>query len=1139
MQVVAEWMERTLNSGNDDKGRRKLREVDLRWAAGRDGILNGTPRTSKLSYIALVTVSWLDLSFLGMGAKGTLNPRDGIANEYLFAHTLSTEQLAEFFSVDTAVGLNPEQVKQRTEEWGPNQLKQEEGVKLWKLLFHHTFNFMMGVLLVALSLTIATLQPIDSTVIAFIMLGDIIIGVVQEKSVEAMRSLSAPSATVLREGVEQEVCASELVPGDIVLLTQGDKVPADVRVYEAMNLECEEGVLTGESVPIEKKVDAIDNKDCPLGDRNNLAFMSTLITKGKGKGIVIMTGSRTELGQIAHAVANAKKQTTSLEKRMNRLGILLACAAVGCIGMVLLFLWVHDTEELYPTGLTVAVAIAVALLPEALVAVITVVLSLGVKGMAEQKALVRKMKSLEQLGNVTDVCSDKTGTLTQGKMMATELWLPEKSFIIDGEGFNPNSGNVFIKPKEEDGEEAEEEEEEEGASPTPVVASMTEIEDKDHHLHLALLVCSLCNTSDIKRNVKVVADKQVSSKRWWKPWTWCGKAAKQHDEKRGEGAEEWVALGSPTEAALVVLSAKLGYSRQLLKEEWQNLQEFPFDSTIKRMSVIHQRKEDKSVFLFTKGAPERLLPRCTAMMEDGGVTSEFGDEELERIKAMNEQLANQGLRVLALAYREMTDECEDHEDEEDPQLNREDVEQNLTFVGLVGLQDPPRKGVKEAVATCHKAGIIVRMLTGDHLSTALAIAKQIGIITEEEEGRGLAMTSTVFDRMTEEELDELPLVIARCSPESKVKMVKQLHHGGKVVAMTGDGVNDSPAISAADIGIAMGIAGTDVTKEASDIILLDDDFCTIARAIAEGRRTFANIRKFLVHLLSSNVAETIVMIIGIVSGLYPPMTSLQILWLNLVSSPPPALLLGVEPATPDLMDRKKRPIGEPTFTIGTIADIFIYGIIMGALSLTSFIVMNIVWDFTVKQSQVTTFISLTIMLLYHGYNCRRLKSSSFDHTFFIQCWPFHLTFILGSISVVLSVYIPGINNVIFRQEDPGWRGWALGAGSVVLFVILSEMYKVLRRLLHNLWIAQQDRKKKRKDTKARLRKSELRAKRATLAKKEEEEAMEMEIIGPAVALGGEQEEGYGDKDQKQEQDNAKETSATNEKESKSEKEGCI
>ncbi|KAL6055931.1 P-type ATPase [Balamuthia mandrillaris] len=1083
-----------------------------------------------------------------MGAGEVVNPRDGLANEYLFAHTLSTGQLAEFFSVDTDVGLNPEQVKQRTEEWGPNQLKQEGGVKLWKLLFHHTFNFMMGVLLVALSLTIATLQPIDSTVIAFIMVADVIIGVMQEykseKSVEALKSLSAPSAMVLRDGVELEVSASELVPGDVVLLTQGDKVPADVRVCEAVNLDCEEGVLTGESVPIEKKVDAIDNKECPLGDRKNMAFMSTLVTKGKGKGIVIMTGSRTELGQIAHAVANAKKQTTSLEKRMTRLGILLACAAVACIGTVLLFLWVHDTEELYPKGLTVAVATSVALLPEALVAVITVVLSLGVKGMAEQKALVRKMKSLEQLGNVTDVCSDKTGTLTQGKMMATELWLPEKSFIIDGEGFNPNSGNVFIKPKEEG------EEEEEGASPTPVVASMTEIEDKDHHLHLALLVCSLCNASDIKRNVKEVADKHVSSKRWWKPWTWCGKGTKQHDDHKktaanqekaqltesGEEVEEWVALGSPTEAALVVLSAKLGYSRQLLKEEWHNLQEFPFDSTIKRMSVIHQRKEDKSVFLFTKGAPERLLPRCTAMMEDGGVSSEFGDEELERIKAMNEQLANQGLRVLALAYREMTDEYEDYEDEEDPQLNREDVEQNLTFVGLVGIQDPPRKGVKEAVATCHKAGIIVRMLTGDHLSTALAIAKQIGIITEEEEGRGLAMTSTVFDRMSEEELDELdelPLVIARCSPESKVKMVKQLHRGGKVVAMTGDGVNDSPAISAADIGIAMGIAGTDVTKEASDIILLDDDFCTIARAIAEGRRTFANIRKFLVHLLSSNVAETIVMIIGIVSGLYPPMTSLQILWLNLVSSPPPAMLLGVEPATPDLMDRKKRPIGEPTFTIGTIADIFIYGIIMGALSLTSFIVMNIVWDFTVKQSQATAFISLTGMLLYHGYNCRRLKSSSFDHTFLIQCWPFHLTFILGSVSVVLSVYIPGINNVIFRQEDPGWRGWALGAGSVVLFVILSEIYKVLRRLLHNLWIAQQDRKKKRKDTKARLRKSELRAKRATLAKKEEE-AMEMESIVPAAASSLEEEGST--EELHQGQDKAKETGATSEEESESEEE---
>ncbi|KAL6055878.1 P-type ATPase [Balamuthia mandrillaris] len=1100
-----------------------------------------------------------------MGAEEAVNPRDGLANEYLYAHTLPSEQLAEFFSVDPDVGLNQEQVQQRLVEWGPNELKQEGGVKLWKLILHHTFNFMMGVLLVALCLTIATLQPIDSSVIAFIMIADVVVGVTQEykseKSVEALKSLSAPSAMVLRDGAELEISASELVPGDIVLLIQGDKIPADVRICDALNLECEEGILTGESVPVEKKTDVIDNQDCPIGDRKNLAFMSTLVTKGKGKGIVVMTGSRTELGQIAHAVANSKKQQTSLEKKMTRLGMLLAAAAVACIGIVLLFLWVHDTEELYPKGLTVAVATSVALLPEALVAVVTVVLTLGVKGMAQQNALVRKMNSLEQLGNVTDICSDKTGTLTQGKMMATELWLPEKSFIIDGEGFNPNSGNVFIKPSEEDDADSQ---------PKAVVASITEIEDKDYHLHLAMLVCSLCNSSDIKRNVKE-ADDKGSGKKWWKPWTWCGSkkdgAEKEGDEEEedeeiesnasnqeqaqlregGEGAVvEWVSIGSPTESALVVLSAKLGYSRHLLKDDWHTLQEFPFDSTVKRMSVIRQRKEDKSVWLFTKGAPERILPWCNSMVEDGEVTSEFGDEQLERIKTMNEQLASQGLRVLALAYREMTD---DYEGEEDPQLDREDVEQNLTFIGLVGIQDPARKGVKEAVTTCQRAGITVRMLTGDHLSTALAIAKQIGIITEEEAERGLAMTSTVFDKMSEEELDEmdeLPLVIARCSPESKVKMVKQLHRGGKVVAMTGDGVNDSPAISAADIGIAMGIAGTDVTKEASDIILLDDDFCTIARAIAEGRRTFANIRKFLVHLLSGNVAETIVMIIGIVSGLYPPLNSLQILWVNLITSPPPAMLLGIEPATPDLMDKKKRPIGEPTFTIGTIADIFIYGIMMGGISLTGFIIMRKVWDSTVKEAQATAFIALTIMLLYHAYNCRRLKSSSFDRTFPIKCWPFHLTFILGSLSVVLSIYIPGINDVIFRQEDPGWRGWALGGGGVVAFAIFSEIYKVLRRLFHNLWFAKQSRTKKRKETKVRQRKSELRARRASLVKKEqkeEAEATEMESIVPAVDSSSAEERSEGEKEAAEhgedkmkivEVTSEEESDATSEEESESE-----
>jgi len=685
---------------------------------------------------------------------------------------------------------------------------------------------------------------------------------------------------------------------------------------------------------------------------------------------------------------------------MMRLGLVLAGAALVAVGVVLIAFWLNSTGPIYPDGVELAVVTAVALIPEALVPVITLTLTLGVRRMYKQKAIVRKLNSLEQLGAITDVCSDKTGTLTQGKMMATDMWIPPfRRYEINGNGFDPTSGTIKLKGEDfprysidtrnvsmsferarsggmsldlararpsidvprpsidryrsaevatmvaraskersrqklassmpaPEGRKSlgmiervrasldvhrrpstehtklmdESDEEEEGDIHDSEIDT---IGDTDRPLHMAMMIASLCNSSTVEYRIpEENPDDKKGGRTWWKPWTWCHGMCKKKEKKKKKGKKkakdvergeeedddeeeeeepkgtggEWVPIGTPTEAALMVLATKLKYERVELDKEWDDIAEYPFDSTIKLMSVVKRNKEHNVILQFTKGAPERLLPLCTSLSIEGEMV-ELGKEELEAVGRVSEEMGNDGLRVIGLAYHELA------EDWSPDGLDRvEDVEKDLVFIGLVGIKDPPRDGVVDSIRRCHQAGITVRMLTGDHPVTAMAIARQIGILDGSNDH--LAFTSSEFDKMTEEELDEmdeLPLVIARCSPQSKVKMVEQLHHNKRTVAMTGDGVNDAPAISTADVGVAMGIAGTDVTKEASDIVLADDDFNTIVRAITEGRRIHANIRKFIVHLLVGNISQAVLIIVAIIAGMPPPLNAIQILWLNMVT----------------------------------------------------------------------------------------------------------------------------------------------------------------------------------------------------------------------------------------------------------------
>ncbi|KAL6055196.1 P-type ATPase [Balamuthia mandrillaris] len=686
--------------------------------------------------------------------KKTQTPRPEVEGEQdalAFYWTMEPEEVADRLGLaDLNAGLTSSQVADLQRQHGANELHQAGGIKFHRILFHHIFNFMSFVLLAAFIMALVTQQWIDAGVIMFIIVVNTIIGVSQEfkseKTMEALREMSSPTSRVIRDGNSSavQVRSTELVPGDVVVLSQGDKIPAfltpaDMRLISVTELECNEAALTGESADIRKKVEAIEDPDCPLGDRKNSVFMGSVVTKGKGMGLVVRIGQKTQLGRIADTVSKAKKASTQLEKKMTRLAIILAVAAVLSIGLVLLGLWVHDTEDLYPEGLQVGVTTAVAIVPEALVPVVTLTLTLGVRRMAKHNALVRKLNALEQLGNVTDICSDKTGTLTQGKMVATRVWLmggeedeEGSEFKAKGEGFDPTSGGLFSLRQNEEEEEEEQ---------------RMEKKDVRGGLKMAMLICALCNGANVypKRKAVKADHKKKNKKRREDSNLAQGGATTEEVQKEehlteeevkelmaqgkmGKEELEWERDGSATEAALFVLAKKVGFDRHHMMMtmektgeggEWRKVVEFPFDSTIKKMSVVmHQEEEDK-YWLFTKGAPERLLPSCTHALlhtsrgeeADGGMKVVELDKELgEEVRDANVRMAGNGLRVLALCFRELKGGLK--EEDEEGGWEREELEEELTFVGLVGIMDPPREGVAESIATCHKAGIVVRMVTG-------------------------------------------------------------------------------------------------------------------------------------------------------------------------------------------------------------------------------------------------------------------------------------------------------------------------------------------------------------------------------------------------------------------------------------------
>jgi len=901
-------------------------------------------------------------------------------------YTMDTRELLEAYDIDAERGLSAKEAAKRKEEFGPNELS--EGAKVSPLaLFLSQFKDFMVLVLMAATLISGLLgEYLDAITILAIIVINGVLGFIQEfraeRSLRALKELSAPTAKVLRDGQWETVLAKELVPGDIVALESGDRVPADIRFIEANSVYAEESALTGESVPVPKTVEPITDEEVQLGDQRNMGFLGTLITMGTAKGVVVRTGMRTEMGKIADLINNTEEAETPLQRRLEQFGKILIVVALALTVMVVVAGIMHG-QPVYGMFLA-GVSLAVAAIPEGLPAIVTVALALGVQRMIKRKAIVRKLPSVETLGCATVICSDKTGTLTQNKMTITRLWVGGRQLNVTGEGYVPE-GDILERGK-----------------PLSV--------KDDQALRRLLQVGVLCNNAELFQEEE----------------------EQQGKKKRKDAVNPvWSIKGDPTEGALTVLGAKAGITASSLTALYRRTAEFPFDSERKRMSVVAEHQGGSLVCV--KGAPDMLLDRCSYILWDGKLVP-FTGTLRQKVLDANEQFAGDALRVLGLAYRDVKAAEE---------LNSaEDAERNLVFIGLAGMIDPPRKEVREAIQKCRRAGIKTVMITGDHLTTAEAIAFQLGMIPKGGRTVSGSQLAAMSDKQLDRAVDDI-YVYARVSPEHKLRIVKALQNKGHVVAMTGDGVNDAPAIKAADIGISMGITGTDVSKEASSLILSDDNFATIVAAIEEGRGIYENIRKFIRYLLASNVGEILVMFIAMMLGMPLPLVPIMILWVNLVTDGLPAMALGVDQPERDLMEHRPRDARENIFARRLGWKIISRGFLIGVCTLIPFWLMLKQGSGdaeSLTRAQTVAFATLVMAQLIHVFDCR--SSRSIFHRNLFENKALVLA-VISSIALLLGVLYIEPLQPIFKTTALGALDWVL----VLVFAAIPTLFFGIGSLL--------------------------------------------------------------------------------------------
>ena len=861
-------------------------------------------------------------------------------------HLLSPGEVATHLAVDPDAGLTSEEAARRIVQYGPNDIRERPPRPLWRMFLDQFTDFMILVLIGAAIISGIIGEPPDAIAIVVIVLLNGVIGFVQEyraeRAVAALKLLAAATALVRRGGQVTEISALRLVPGDVVLLEAGNVMPADIRLIETVQLKVDESPLTGESVPVEKRTASLEEAETSLGDRVNLAYKGTSVTYGRGTGLVVATGMQTELGRIASMLGSEEVVKTPLQKRLAQFGQRLALVALAICAIVFA-VGVLRGESMVLMFLT-AVSLAVAAIPEALPAVVTVSLALGARRLVQKHALIRRLPAVETLGSVTYICSDKTGTLTQNKMHVEQLF-------VSGQ---PKSGS-------EGGEQS---------------------------------------------------------------WRWLMKAmALSNDATRHDDGH---LIGDPTEVALFQGAEERGYGKAELLVQAPRVAELPFDSDRKCMTTLH--REGSEVVAFTKGAPEQIVALC-----DGQLTGDARTAlDTAAILAQAEQMAAEGLRVLALAYRIWPDVPE--------ALAPDSVERGLTFLGLVGLMDPPREEARSAVALCKSAGITPVMITGDHPATARAIALRLGII----ENHDAVLTGQELAKLPLDEYEarvEGIRVYARVSPEQKITIVKGLQDQGEFVAMTGDGVNDAPALQRADIGIAMGLTGTDVARESAHMILLDDNFATIVTAVEEGRRIFDNIRKFIKYALSCNTAEVWTIFLAPFLGMPIPLLPIHILWINLVTDGLPGLALAVEPEEQGLMARPPRPPRESLFADGMWQDILWIGLLMGGVTL-----VTQAWAYRTGHAHWQTMV-FTVLTLSQMGNVLALRS---ERASFFQLGPWSNLPLLGAVALTFvlqmaTIYIPALNP-IFKTEPLDFEELllCLALSSIVFIAVEIEKWCIRR-----------------------------------------------------------------------------------------------
>ena len=921
-------------------------------------------------------------------------------------HAIDTEEVLEKLQTKLETGLSSEEAKKRLVEFGRNELIAKEGTSFFRRVIDALNSFVVILLIVAAVVAALLGDYIEAGVIIAIVVLNTILSVVQEGKAEealaALKKMAAPEASVLRNNHRIMVPAPELVPGDVVFLEAGNFIPADVRLVDSANMRVDEAPLTGESVPVQKNATFRLENDIPLGDRKNTAFMGTTVNYGRGTGIVIATGMKTQLGMIAGMLQSVDEEETPLQKKLDSLGKGLGWAALGICGLIFIIIVVRHlfgpdgTTDLMKTlvdGFMIAVSLAIAAVPEGLPAVVTISLAMGMREMVRRNALIRKLASVETLGSATIICTDKTGTLTQNEMTVTNIWVDNHDFNITGTGYTP-VGDFLNNGKT--------------------------IEVKDYPGLATALWVGLLNNDAL---LEVIEE---------------------------EGNTAYRLIGDPTEGSIIIAAAKAGILHGEVKKKYPRENEIPFDSSRKRMVTVHSNNgehaepisglfagERKNWYAVeVKGAPDIVLNLCQKYSAIDGSEQPLNQEKREQIIAANDAMTKDALRVLGLAYKLIPNT----KVVIDAELDAGDMESDLIFAGMVGMIDPARPQVQPALEKAREAGIRTIMITGDYPNTAAAIAKSINLMQPNHS----VSTGAEIDSLTDAELREAVKttdVFARVSPEHKMRIVDALRENNQVVAMTGDGVNDAPAIKRADIGVAMGITGTDVAKETADMVLTDDNYASIVSAIEQGRIIYSNIRKFVYYLISCNIAEILIIFLSTLFTGTSPLTAIQLLWLNLVTDGAPALALANERGDPDIMEQKPRPPDESIINKYTRGGIVIQAIAITAAVLLAYFIGLRTHPEQPEFAGTMAFVTLSISELLRAYTSRSEYYPVLKIGLFGNKW-MNIGVLVSLVMVFLVVYIP-VLNTIFSTVPLGWEQWSLILPLMFIPAISVEIRKYL------------------------------------------------------------------------------------------------